>query len=269
LKKRMGWVAAQEAKKTWQTFRDDWIAIPREWRKRFAVTLTIGWAVAFALMLAMSFGLRAVYSPAIESAERAWIERVVEASPLDFGTAVFFESPGNGVILIPLVIVLAIAFARRRQPLLALSTLAACLMVAVVVGAGWLVWDRQRPNFLYEGLPDSSLSAFPSGHASMAIPTYGFLFYLWLRRSRSRAEQVFGVLLLLFLVALLALSRVVLSSHWPTDLVAGAVLGFFWLGVVIVSLRRGEARRWERGAEHARPEPTRYRPPRRRLERNA
>jgi membrane-associated phospholipid phosphatase len=236
----MSWVAREEAKRTWHTFRRDWVATPRERRKRFAFTLTYGWVAAFALMLGMTFGLQAVYTPEWESAERAWLERMVEASPIDHGMAVFFESPGNGVILIPLVTILSIAFARRRQPLVAVAVAASCLLVAVVVGTGWAVWDRQRPAFLYEGLPEGTLSSFPSGHMSMSIPTYGFLIYLWLRGSGSWAERVFGVFLLLLSVAVLAKSRIVLSAHWPTDLVAGAVLGAFWLVVVIRALRRGE-----------------------------
>jgi membrane-associated phospholipid phosphatase len=236
----MSWVAREAAKQTWYTFRRDWLAIPRERRKRFAFTLTCGWVAAFALMLGMTFGLQAVYTPEWEDAERAWLERAVEASPLDYGTAVFFESPGNGVILITLTTALSIVFARRRQPLVALAVAAACLMVAVVVGAGWVVWDRQRPAFLYEGMPESSLSSFPSGHMSMSIPTYGFLLYLWLRHTSSWPERAFGVFLLLLIVAVLALARVVLSAHWPTDLVAGAVLGTFWLGAVVLALRRGE-----------------------------
>jgi membrane-associated phospholipid phosphatase len=236
----MSWVASEEAKRTWQMFRRDWAAMPRERRARFAFTLTYGWVAAFALVLGKTYGLQAIYTPEWESAERAWLRRTVDASPIDYGMAIFFESPGNGVILIPLVTILAIAFARRRQPLVAVAVAASCLMIAVVVGTGWAIWDRQRPAFLYEGLPENTLSSFPSGHMSMSIPTYGFLFYLWLRGSTSWVERAFGVFLLLLTIAVLAQARIVLSAHWPTDLGAGAVLGTFWLVVVIRALRRGE-----------------------------
>jgi membrane-associated phospholipid phosphatase len=234
------WVAVEETKHTWSSFRRDWIAVPRERRKRFAYTLTFGWIAVCLLMLGMSFGLRAVLSPELEEREERWLERAVEVAPFDFNTAIYFESPGNGVVLMTLVIVLSIVLARRRQPLVSLAILASCLMVAVVVGIGWGIWDRGRPDFLYEGLPGNHLSAFPSGHASMAIPTYGFLAYLWLRHTSSRVERTVGVLVLLLVLAIVLTARLVLSAHWLTDLAAGVVIGSFWLGVVILALRRGE-----------------------------
>jgi membrane-associated phospholipid phosphatase len=236
-----GWVSVAAARQTWRTFRHDWVATPRTLRTRFALTLTIGWITSGLLVLAMSFGLRAAYSPEWEAAERSWLERLIEASPLDYGMAVFFESPGNGVVLIPLAIVLSIVFARRRRPLWALGILAATLMMAVVVGLGWMVWDRARPDFLYEGIPPSGLSAFPSGHTAMSIPAYGFLLYLGVRHSRSRVEQALAVLCLVVVVTVLVTARLVLSAHWPSDIVGGAVLGTAWLAIVIVALRRGEA----------------------------
>jgi membrane-associated phospholipid phosphatase len=236
----MSGVVVEEAKRTWQTFRRDWLEIPRERRKRFALTLTAGWIGAALLMLAMSFGLRAIYSPALQEREGAWLARIVEAAPFGFDTAIFLESPGNGVILNTLAVVLAVTFARQRRPLWALGILAACFMVAVVVGLGWVVWDRDRPDFLYEGLPQSGTSAFPSGHSAMSIPVYGFLTYLWLRASPSRLEQTAGLLLLLAALALVILARPVLSAHWPSDVLGGAVLGVSWLGVVILALRQAQ-----------------------------
>jgi membrane-associated phospholipid phosphatase len=49
-----------------------------------------------------------------------------------------------------------------------------------------------------------------------------------------------GAVVLLFIVTLVSVARVRLGSHWPCDIVAGAVLGVAWLSVVIIAFRRAE-----------------------------
>ena len=71
----------------------------------------------------------------------------------------------------------------------------------------------------------------------MCIAVYGFLAYLWIRSSRSVAERVFAVLVVAVLTTTVSLARVRLGSHWPSDIVAGAVIGVAWLAVVIVAYR--------------------------------
>jgi len=50
-------------------------------------------------------------------------------------------------------------------------------------------------------------------------------------------EKTVAVALVSVLTALVSLARVRLGSHWPSDIVAGAVLGVMWVGVVIVAYR--------------------------------
>jgi hypothetical protein len=44
--------------------------------------------------------------------------------------------------------------------------------------------------------------------------------------------------LLTLVLGFTALARVVLSAHWPSDMLAGALVGTYWLGVVVFALRR-------------------------------
>jgi membrane-associated phospholipid phosphatase len=251
------WVAAEEAKRTWRTFRADWLAIPRERRKRFAMTLTLAWAVAGALVIGLTYGMQSLLSPELEAAEREWLERLVDSEPIPYSLAVYLESPGNGPIIMTATFLTAIFFSRRHRPLWALSVLASTLMVGAVVLIGWFLWERERPDFLYEGLPASSVSAFPSGHTSMALPFYGFLAYLWIRGSPSYAERLVATFLLLGGMATMLLAQLVLGVHWPSDLAGGAVLGAFWLAALIAALRQGE----ERGADAEKEAPAASRQP--------
>jgi undecaprenyl-diphosphatase len=233
----MGWRATRAGRQTWQAFRADWVAIPREVRARFAWTLTFGWLVALIATGGATALLRGERGERLDQREAELLPGLVQAIPLDYSLAVFFESPGNGVVLLPLTLVAAVALARRRRPLEAVAVLAATLLAATVVGLGWTVWERGRPDFIYPGLPPSGMSAFPSGHAAMGISFYGLLAYLWLRGSRSTGERVFGVLAAAVVVAAAVAARVVLSGHWPSDVVAGMAIGLFWLGVIIHALR--------------------------------
>jgi membrane-associated phospholipid phosphatase len=86
-------------------------------------------------------------------------------------------------------------------------------------------------------VPDGTLRAFPSGHMGTAIPLYGLLTWLWLRRTTDRAERAAGAGLVLLLVVIVAASRIVLGAHWPSDLAAGAAIGASWLAVIVSALR--------------------------------
>lgn len=104
------------------------------------------------------------------------------------------------------------------------------------VGAEATTWSvkfltaRARPPFL-EGLTAGSPS-FPSAHATVSVAVYGFL-----------ALAIAGALpgvgpgrVWVFvgagvLVGLIAFSRLVLSLHYMSDVVAGALVGVFWLVV--------------------------------------
>lgn len=237
----MTWTATGAARRTWRLLRDDWTAIPRRARAAFAWTLAAGWVAGLATMAGVSLLLRGDRGRRLDAREAELLPRVVDAIPLDYSMAVFLESPGNGVIVLPLTVVAFVVLVRRRRPMEAFAVLASSLLAAVMVGVGWIVWERARPEFLYPDVPPSELSAFPSGHASMAIAFYGTLGYLWFRGTASRVERVASALLILLMAVVVSAARLVLGSHWPSDVVAGWILGIFWLSITIHALRRGAA----------------------------
>jgi undecaprenyl-diphosphatase len=75
-------------------------------------------------------------------------------------------------------------------------------------------------------------ASWPSGHASSSIAFYGALAAIASRRAPAWARA--GIWLALGgLAALVGASRVYLGVHYPSDVVAGWVLGGLWLLAVL------------------------------------
>jgi undecaprenyl-diphosphatase len=90
------------------------------------------------------------------------------------------------------------------------------------------------------GIAAPPLHSFPSGHVALMLSVYGLLAWLWIRASRSPAERTLVVILLAVLLLTVGWARVRLGAHWPSDVLAGYVIGLAWLSTVITSLRRRE-----------------------------
>lgn len=146
----------------------------------------------------------------------------------------FTRSPAFYVIL-PFILVLI--FLRRGWP--GISVLVGAVLVASIADkffGGWVkqIFARLRPEFsnlpfeiLLKG-PSQSGYSFPSSHAVDAFCLAGFvLFYYPSAR-----------LPLLIFAGLTAYSRVYCGYHFPSDILAGGILGYLfgWLGAYLISL---------------------------------
>lgn len=85
---------------------------------------------------------------------------------------------------------------------------------------------RERPEF--ESFATAVTPSFPSAHATGAAAVYGFIIYTIARRlpPRARFEAVFWGSCF---VLLLAATRVIIGVHYLSDVIAGLLIGAFWL----------------------------------------
>lgn len=84
---------------------------------------------------------------------------------------------------------------------------------------------RVRPDFL-EGITAASPS-FPSAHATVSMAVYAFLGLAIAQGVAQGQSAVLAVAGLLILS--ICFSRMLLSLHYLSDVVAGAVVGLFWV----------------------------------------
>jgi len=109
----------------------------------------------------------------------------------------------------PLILMLA---GKRREGLALLATFVLSTLLAVGLQ---LVVMRPRPADVRVVLSAPAFPSFPSGHAAAVFGGAVLVFFVW---RRAGAAALLGA----FLVAL---SRLYLGQHYPSDLLGGAVLG--------------------------------------------
>ncbi|MDB5194963.1 MAG: phosphoesterase PA-phosphatase [Parcubacteria group bacterium] len=75
--------------------------------------------------------------------------------------------------------------------------------------------------------------SFPSGHATSAMALFGFIAIMGARRLHARYERIGLILLCAFLILAIGASRIVLAAHYFSDVLAGYLLGAFWVSFVL------------------------------------
>lgn len=126
----------------------------------------------------------------------------------------------------------------RRLPKRQLSgaLLSVAMTIPLQMGLKWF-FARARPDFSQALLVEESLS-YPSGHTMVAVVLYGWLAYLVLRSHVVRSVRVAAVLAAVVISLSVGVSRVYLGVHWLSDVVAGYVVGLWWLLLTIWYVRR-------------------------------
>lgn len=134
------------------------------------------------------------------------------------------------------------------------------LIVMAVVAASWLAWHGRRADSLLVVLgtagglllapllklvverprpaPTQHLVlvdswSFPSGHALNSMAVLGLLTVLAIRTWQGRTRRVLLALTGAFLVLVIGFSRVYLGVHWPSDVLAGWLIGVLWIVVCL------------------------------------
>ena len=89
-----------------------------------------------------------------------------------------------------------------------------------------------RPDI--DTLSTAGSYSFPSGHAMSSLIFYGLLAYFTYHLTRRRGLTALAVIFSIIIVLLIGFSRLYLGVHYPSDVLAGFIAGFWWLTTVVL-----------------------------------
>ncbi|MEU1550608.1 phosphatase PAP2 family protein [Nocardia sp. NPDC005745] len=119
-----------------------------------------------------------------------------------------------------------LAWRRLWQGVLVVA--AAALGASILVAGGKHLVGRSRPAPMYQLVIETNQS-YPSGHTLGSTVVIGVLLIISLPYLRRRVIRVAAITAAVFAVTAIGLSRLYLGVHWPTDILAGWLLGGAWL----------------------------------------
>ena len=152
------------------------------------------------------------------------------ASPQRTQLAFFFTDLGSvvGVLVCSAFFLLFLFWKKER--LIAFAYIATLAGSAFFVFVLKLAFHQVRPHVFTPLVLESNFS-FPSGHALMSFTFWGFLAWYLVSRDHKQVWRWLLATVFLSIAAAVGLSRLYLGVHWPTDVIAGALIAFFWIAV--------------------------------------
>lgn len=198
-------------------------AYASRWRRAHVVLLAV---VLLALLLigsAIFDDVIAQPSGAFDTTVLWFIRRNIPAAWSGFFSAV--TATGSGTFLVTVTVLLTALLLRlryRREALLLALSLPSAGLLTYAIKA---LVNRARPDLW--GAAWYSSSSFPSGHTLCTTAVATALVLCAARVGPRPASSNAAAALAVVWAGLVGLSRLVLGAHWPTDVLAAAVVGVF------------------------------------------
>lgn len=158
----------------------------------------------------------------IQGLETAWLTVIFKG----------FTWIGSAYSVIPMtVIICAILFFimhdRKRAFLFAFAIASTIILNELLK----LYFKRDRPE-IYR-LMDIGGFSFPSGHTMMAFSLYGMIVYIAWRHLKTANKRILLVTVAAFMAFSIAISRIYVGVHFPSDIVGGIAASTFWVTTVL------------------------------------
>jgi membrane-associated phospholipid phosphatase len=222
--------------------------VPRRsgWRSNLAVALKrlIPAALAiWALMCVLGYLLTRPWHHTAFERRDAWVNRYLadhRTTLLNTATHAFaYPAETYSVIIVGLVffVGMRLRLGRWRESMFLMAAIVGEVLIFIAIT---LVIHRPRPPVhRLDVVPPTS--SFPSGHMAASIVLYAGLAVIALRTSTRKWLRVLAVCAAVLIPLGVAFSRLYRGMHYPTDILAGALLAFLWLMVTVSVVLKG---RW-------------------------
>ena len=145
---------------------------------------------------------------------------------------------GSSTFLFPAYIILILYFLLRKKGRLALDISMIGLSSTGILFLFKDIFRRHRP--LDPLISDVTGFSFPSGHSFSSFTFFGMLIYILWQAKIHTGWKVFVAIVLVLFAASIALSRVYLRVHYPSDVVAGFCLSILWLMISLWVLHKAD-----------------------------
>jgi undecaprenyl-diphosphatase len=145
-------------------------------------------------------------------------------------TIMFFVTNLLSPVTLPIFALLLIGWLLYKKQISKIA------LIIFGLGGGFLIETilkiivaRPRPPF---GLAVETDYSFPSGHATLAIIFFSLLIYCFKDEIKNIVLRRLFIALNIVLFLLVGFSRIYLSVHWFSDVIAGFLFGIIWLVLV-------------------------------------
>ncbi len=211
------------------TFTDLRARLAREQKLLVAFLVAAGMVWAFVKLAdEMGEGETAAFDRTITLLFRVPGDTAQPIGPTWLAQSVIELSALGSVVVLTLVSVMAVALLLFRKRYRLAAMMAAATGGGAILGAALKgMFARPRPNIVPHLVEVNTLS-FPSGHATNSAIVYLSIALVLARNFEDRPTRVFILLSAVTLVIAIGLTRVFLGVHYPSDVVAGWMLGAAW-----------------------------------------
>ncbi len=195
-------------------------------------------SVLIALFLCLTFlTIEVTVSYSFIVAADLWFENVLLSIRAPFLVNVFsgITLLGNAVVVMWIAGIALIFLLWKRYKAHAVGLAATLIGAAATDYVMKIIIERARPSGLIPTLIETSFS-FPSGHATAAMALYGFMAYVLYNLFPAKKSIMLAAALLI--IGGVGFSRLYLGLHFPSDVLAGYLLGGLWLLIGIRVAKR-------------------------------
>lgn len=216
---------------------DAWRGAARGWRaspdgapRAFALRLAVATLLATLASIGSAVALRAVAAARDgrlpgDATVDGWVEGLMSVH-----TALWLGALTSSAMVVPVVVLSAVLWARMGAWDKSVLALAAFLASKVIILAGWITWSRPRPGGVAGGeIVPAEMSSYPSGHSVQALTIYGLLALWWAASTDRWWERALAWTAVLIGAVVVGIARVRIGAHYPSDIAGGIALGALWL----------------------------------------